>query len=102
MFAVATLMPATRTRGEVHYRRVILPELATILIAAGIVGTIKNILLGVLAIVNGVLAVLATLAIWKSYLVTGLKILFTLLVVVPIAGVVIYMLWGQKKVAEAV
>jgi len=78
-----------------------MPELATILLAAGIVGTIKTILLALLAIFNGVLAVLATLAIWKSYLITGVKVFFTLLVLVPIIGVAVYMMWGQKKVADA-
>ncbi len=79
-----------------------MPELATILLAAGIVGTIKSILLTVLAVLNGVLAVIATLAIWKSYLITGAKILFTLLVLLPVLGIVAYMIWGQKKVADAV
>lgn len=79
-----------------------MPELATILLAASLVGTIKSILLTLLAILNGVLAILATLAIWKSYLLTGAKILLTLLVLVPIAGVVAYMVWGQKKVSETV
>ena len=78
-----------------------MPELATILLIAGIFGTLKSILLALLAILNGVLAVIATLAIWKSYLLTGAKVLFTLLVLVPIVGVVAYMTWGQKKVAEA-
>jgi len=78
------------------------PELATILLAASLVGTIKSILLTILAILNGVLTILATLAIWKSYLLTGAKILLTLLVLVPIAGVVAYMVWGQKKVSETV
>jgi hypothetical protein len=77
------------------------PELATILLAAGIVGTLKQILLAVLAVLNGILAIIATLAIWKSYLITGVKVLFTLLVLVPIIGVVAYMVWGQKKVSEA-
>jgi hypothetical protein len=77
------------------------PELATILLAAGIVGTLKQILLAVLAVLNGILAIIATLAIWKSYLITGAKILFTLLVLVPIVGVVAYMIWGQKRVSEA-
>ena len=78
-----------------------MPELATILLAAGIVGSIKSVLLAILAVLNGILAVIATLAIWKSYLITGAKILFTLLVLLPIVGVVAYMVWGQKKVADA-
>lgn len=79
-----------------------MPELATILLAAGIVGTIKSILLTILAVLNGVLAVIATLAIWKSYLFTGAKVLFTLLVFLPVVGIAAYMFWGQKKVADTV
>lgn len=79
-----------------------MPELATILLAAGIVGTIKSVFLAVLAVLNGILAVIATLAIWKSYLITGAKVLFTLLVLLPVVGVAAYMIWGQKKVADAV
>jgi hypothetical protein len=79
-----------------------LPELATILLAAGIIGTLKSVFLTLLAILNGVLAVIATLAIWKSYLITGVKLMFTLLVLVPVLGVIAYMVWGQKKVAETV
>ncbi len=79
-----------------------MPELATILIAAGIVGAIKSILLTILAVLNGVLAVIATLAIWKSYLLTGAKVLFTLLVFLPVVGIAAYMFWGQKKVADTV
>ena len=79
-----------------------MPELATILLAAGVIGTLKSIFLTVLAILNGVLAIIATLAIWKSYLLTGVKVLFTLLVLVPVLGVVAYMVWGQKKVADTV
>jgi hypothetical protein len=78
------------------------PELATLLLAAGIVGLVKKILLAALAVLNGILAVMATLAIWKSYLLTGAKVLFTLLVLIPIVGVVAYMIWGQKKVANTV
>ena len=78
-----------------------MPELATILLAAGIVGTLKQILLAVLAVLNGILAIIATLAIWKSYLITGVKVLFTLLVLVPVLGIVAYLVWGQKKVSEA-
>ena len=78
-----------------------MPELATILLAAGIAGTLKQILLAILAVLNGILAIMATLAIWKSYLITGVKVLFTLLVLVPIVGVAAYLIWGQKKVSGA-
>lgn len=78
------------------------PDLAAqIVLAAGVLGLVKKILLGVLAIVNGVLAILATLAIWKSYLIVGAKVALTTLVLVPVVGVLAYLFWGQKKVRDA-
>jgi hypothetical protein len=78
------------------------PELLEgLVIALSIVGLTKKVLLAALAVLNGVLAILATLAVWKSYLVTGAKVLLTLVVIVPIAGVVWYMIWGQRRVREA-
>lgn len=74
----------------------------TLVLAVSLTGLLKQVLFVVLAVLNAVLSVLATLAIWKSYLITGAKILFTLLVLTPIVGVVVYMIWGQKKVREAV
>ena len=75
--------------------------LPNLIVAAGIIGLVKKILLAALAVLNGLLAILATLAIWKSYLVTGAKVFLTLLIFVPIVGVVIYLVWGQKKVRNA-
>jgi hypothetical protein len=78
------------------------PELLEgLVIAVSIIGLTKKVLLAVLAVLNGVLAILATLAVWKSYLVTGMKVFLTLVVVVPILGVVWYMIWGQRRVREA-
>lgn len=76
------------------------PEM--IILAASLTGLLKQVLIVALAVLNAVLSILATLAIWKSYLITGAKVLFTLLVLTPIIGVVVYMIWGQKKVREAV
>ena len=74
----------------------------TIILAVSLTGLLKQVLIIILAVLNAVLSIVATLAIWKSYLITGAKILFTLLVLTPIVGVVVYMIWGQKKVREAV
>lgn len=73
-----------------------------IFLALSLVGLAKQVLITALAVLNAVLSILATIAIWKSYLFTGVKILFTLLVLTPIVGVVVYMIWGQKKVRDTV
>jgi len=72
-----------------------------IIFALSLIGLAKQVLIVALAVLNAILSVIATLAIWKSYLITGAKVLFTLLVLTPIVGVVVYMIWGQKKVREA-
>jgi hypothetical protein len=72
-----------------------------IILAISIAGLVKQVLFVVLAVLNGVLSIIATLAIWKSYLITGAKVLFTLLVLTPVVGLVVYMIWGQKKVRDA-
>ena len=80
----------------------VLTDLAAgVLLAAGVMGTLKQILLAALAVLNGILAVLATLAVWKSYLVMGAKVALTAVILVPVVGVFVYFLWGQKKVREA-
>lgn len=72
-----------------------------IILAVSLIGLAKQVLILALAVLNAILSLLATLAIWKSYLVWGAKVLFTLLVLTPVIGVVVYMIWGQKKVREA-
>ena len=74
---------------------------ASVVVAASVLGIVKQILLAALAVLNGILAVLATLAIWKSYLVVGTKVALTVLILIPIAGVLFYFFWGQKKVRNA-
>jgi len=76
-------------------------ELApNMLVLLSLLGVAKQVLVAILAVLNGILAILATLAVWKSYLLTGAKILLTLVVFVPIVGVIVYLVWGQKKVRE--
>lgn len=77
-------------------------EPEALILAASLGGLLKQVLIVALAVLNAVLTLLATLAIWKSYLLTGAKVLFTLLVLTPVVGVVVYLLWGQKKVRDTV
>lgn len=74
---------------------------STLLILLSLTETLQDILFAVLAVLNGILAVIATLAIWKSYLLTGAKIALTALVVVPIVGIIAYLIWGRKKVDKS-
>ena len=70
------------------------------LVGIGLVALVKTVLFTALAVLNGVLALLATISVWKTYLFVGTKVLFTLLVCIPVVGIVIYLVWGQKKVRE--
>lgn len=70
------------------------------LVGVGLVALVKTVLLTALAVLNAALALLATISVWKTYLFVGTKVLFTLLVCVPVVGIVIYLVWGQKKVRE--
>lgn len=66
-----------------------------------IVGLVTSLLASLLALVNIIFAAVATIAVWKSYLLTGIKIFYTLLILVPIVGILVYFFWGQKKVRDA-
>jgi hypothetical protein len=70
------------------------------LVGIGLVALVKTVLLTALAVLNAALALLATISVWKTYLFVGTKVLFTLLVCIPVVGIVIYLVWGQKKVRE--
>ena len=74
----------------------------TLILAVSLTGLFKQVLIVALTVLNTILSIIATVAIWKSYLLTGAKVLFTLLVLTPIVGVVVYMIWGQNKVRDAV
>lgn len=74
----------------------------TLILAVSLAGAFKQVLIVVITVLNAILSIVATVAIWKSYLLTGAKVLFTLLVLTPIVGVVVYMIWGQNKVRDAV
>lgn len=70
----------------------------SLLVLLSIVGVTKSVLLTLLAVLNGILALLATISVWKTYLLVGTKVLLTLLICVPVVGILFYLLWGQKKV----
>ena len=74
---------------------------ANLLVAASLIGLTKKVLIAALAVLNGILALLATLAVWKSYLLVGAKVALTALLMIPVVGIFLYFVWGQKKVREA-
>ena len=69
--------------------------------ALALVALVQTVLLAALAVLNGILALLATISVWKTYLVLGTKVLLTVLICIPVLGIVIYLVWGQRKVREA-
>jgi hypothetical protein len=69
--------------------------------AFALVALFKTVLLTALAVLNGILALLATISVWKAYLVVGTKVLLTLLICIPVVGILVYLFWGQRKVREA-
>ena len=69
--------------------------------ALGLTALVTSVLLTALAVLNGILALLATISVWKTYLVIGTKVLLTVLICIPIVGILIYLVWGQRKVREA-
>lgn len=72
-----------------------------LLLALSLLGLAKSLLLAALAALNGLLALLAAVSVWRAYLVVGTKLLLTVLLLVPVVGLVVYLLWGQRKVREA-
>jgi len=73
----------------------------SIILVASLLGLVKSVLLALLAVLNAILAAFAALAVWKAYLAIGIKVAFILLLCIPVVGVVVYFLWGRKKVAAA-
>ncbi len=72
-----------------------------ILSGLALVALAKAVLIAAFAVLNGILALLATISVWKAYLVIGTKVLLTLLICIPVVGILIYLFWGQRKVREA-
>ena len=71
------------------------------LFALALTGLVTTVLLTALAVLNGILALLASISVWKTYLLIGTKVLLTVLIFIPIVGLLIYLVWGQRKVREA-
>ena len=69
-------------------------------LAASLVGLAKTLLITLLAVLNGVLALLAALATWKTYLAIGVKIGLILLFCIPVVGLVVFLVWGQRVVRD--
>ena len=72
----------------------------SLLVAASLAGLAKTLLLALVAVLNGVLALLASLATWKTYLAVGTKIGLIVLFCVPVVGVLLFLVWGQRVVRD--
>lgn len=72
----------------------------SLLLAASLVGLAKTLLVTLIAVLNAVLAGLAVLATWKTYLALSVKVGLILLFCVPILGVLLFLVWGQRIVRD--
>lgn len=70
----------------------------SLLLAASLAVLAKTLLLTLIAVLNGVLALLASLATWKTYLALGTKVGLIVLFCLPIVGVFVFLVWGQRVV----
>lgn len=75
--------------------------MVSLVLVATLFGLFKSVLVALLAVLNAVLAAFAVLAVWKAYLAIGIKVAFIVLLCIPVVGIVIYFLWGRKKVEAA-
>ena len=69
-------------------------------LAATLAGLAKTLLITLVAVLNAVLALLASLATWKTYLALGTKIALILLFCVPVVGLLVFLVWGQRVVRD--
>jgi len=72
----------------------------SLILAASLSGLAKTLLLTLIAVLNAVLAFLATVATWKTYLAVGAKVGLIVLFCIPIIGVLLFLLWGQRIVRD--
>ena len=72
----------------------------SLLLAASLVGLSKTLLLTLIAVLNAVLAGLAVLATWKTYLALSVKVGLILLFCVPVLGILVFLFWGQRIVRD--
>lgn len=69
-------------------------------LAASLVGLAKTLLITLVAVLNAVLALLVSLATWKTYLAMGVKIGLIVLFCIPVIGLLIFLVWGQRVVRD--
>ena len=72
----------------------------SLILAASLSGLAKTLLLTLIAVLNAVLAFLATVATWKTYLAMGAKVGLIVLFCIPIIGVLLFLFWGQRIVRD--
>ena len=72
----------------------------SLVLAASLAGLAKTLLVTLIAVLNGVLALLASLATWKTYLAVGAKVGLIALFCVPVVGVLLFLVWGQRVVRD--
>lgn len=72
----------------------------SLILAASLSGLAKTLLLTLIAVLNAVLAFLATVATWKTYLAMGAKVGLIVLFCIPIIGVLLFLIWGQRIVRD--
>ena len=72
----------------------------SLILAASLSGLAKTLLLTLIAVLNAVLAFLATVATWKTYLAVGAKVGLIVLFCIPIIGVLLFLIWGQRIVRD--
>ncbi len=72
----------------------------SLLLAASLVGLAKTLLVTLIAVLNGVLALLASIATWKTYLAIGTKVGLIVLFCVPVLGLLVFLVWGQRVVRD--
>lgn len=70
------------------------------LLALSLTALAKTLLVTLLAVLNGVLALLAALATWKTYLAFGVRIGLIVLFCIPVVGVLLFLFWGQRVVRD--
>ncbi len=72
----------------------------SLLLAASLAGLAKTLLLTLIAVLNVVLALLASLATWKTYLALGSKVVLIALFCLPVVGIFVFLIWGQRVVRD--
>lgn len=70
----------------------------TLLTAFALFGLAKAVLVATLAVLNALLAILASIAVWKTYLAVGVKVALIALLFIPVIGILLFLLWGQRVV----